>query len=142
MRNKVLRAFAVDALLGVTACSSEPAKTTEARSVPETTKKPAGPPEPVPAKTAYYEMYKAARVWAQDIEAISLTSGEVAGVTNVDGKAGQWTAVFASPSLRAIRPYTYAVADELPGITKGVRAQSTESWGGATARALPFQNSD
>jgi hypothetical protein len=139
----LLRAAAAAAVLALTACSSEPAKT-ESTAAAETSakKEPSGPPEPVLAKTAFYEMYKPARSWAPDLLVLSLKSGEVAGVKNVDGKAGQWTAIFASPSLRAARTYTYAVADQLPGITKGVRAESTIPWAGGSANALPFQNGD
>ena len=48
------------AVLALTACSEAP--TTETKS--EAKKEPAAPTEPVPAKTAYYEMYRPARTWA------------------------------------------------------------------------------
>ncbi|HEX4278000.1 MAG TPA: hypothetical protein VHZ74_21750 [Bryobacteraceae bacterium] len=134
--------FAV-AILGLCACSSEPAKTTEVKTDADAAKKaPAGPPEPVAAKTAFYEMYTPAHTWAADLLPISLKSGEVAGVKNADGKAGVWTAIFGSPSQHLARTYTYAVAEQLPDIAKGVKAESPEAWAGPTTAAMTFQTSD
>jgi hypothetical protein len=130
------------AAAGLVACSSsEPAKTAEVKT-DEAAKKPEGPPEPVSGKTAFYEMYTPAHQWSADILPLSLKSGEVAGVKNADGKAGMWTAVFASPSLHSARTFTYAVAEQSPDITKGVRAAGTESWSGPSREAMTFQTSD
>jgi len=87
-------------------------------------------------------MYTPAHAWAADILPISLKSGEVAGVKNVDGKAGMWTAVFGSPSQHAARTYVYAVAEQAPTILKGVKAEGTEAWSGPTANVMTFQTSD
>jgi hypothetical protein len=131
------------AVLGLTACSSEPAKTTEAKTDTDAAKKaPAGPPEPVLAKTAFYEMYTPAHSWAADLVPISLKNGEVTGVKNKEGKAGVWIAVFGSPSQRQARTYTYSVADDLPTIAKGVKAESPEAWAGPTTAVMTFQTSD
>jgi hypothetical protein len=143
MKKTLLLSAAIAGLIGLTACSSEPAATTPKMDSEKMEKKaPAGPPEPVTAKTAFYAMYTPARAWAPDLLALSLISGEVQGVKNADGKFGYWTAVFASPSLHAARTYTYAVADQLPTIQKGVKAEGTESWAGPTQAQMTFQNSD
>jgi hypothetical protein len=142
LHHKLFRAAFVVAVLGLTACSSEPAKTTEVKTDAEAAKKPAGPPEPVTGKTAFYEMYTPAHAWAADLVPISLKSGEVAGVRNADGKAGTWTATFGSPALHSARTYTYSVADGLPTITKGVKSAGTENWAGPTRDAMTFVTSD
>jgi hypothetical protein len=143
LHQNLLRAALVVAAVGLVACSSsEPAKTTEAAKTDEAAKKPAGPPEPVTGKTAFYEMYTPAHAWAADILPLSLKSGEISGVKNVDGKAGLWTAVFGSASQHSARTYTYAVADQLPSIPKGVKDEGTEAWAGPTANVLTFQTSD
>lgn len=145
MNKNVFTAVALAAVVfGLTACSSEPAKTTEVKTdTSDTAKKtPAGPPEPVLAKTAFYEMYEPAHKWAPDMLPLSLTSGTISGVKNADGKAGLWTAVFGSSSLMQSRTYTYAVTDELPSITKGVEAQESVPWRGPTQAAQTFQTSD
>jgi hypothetical protein len=142
-KNLLMKAALVAAVLGLAACSSEPAKAPEAKTDTEAAKKaPAGPPEPVLAKTAFYEMYTPAHAWAADMVPISLKSGEVAGVKNSQGKAGVWTAVFGSPSQHMARTYTYSVAEELPTIAKGVKAESPEAWAGPTTTVMTFETSD
>ena len=146
MDKSLLKAFLIAvagvAAIGLSACSSEPAKTTDVKTDDPAKKAPAGPPEAVLAKTAFYEMYTPAHTWAADLLPISLKSGEIAGVKNSAGKAGLWTAVFASPTLHAASTYTYAVADQLPNITKGVKAEGTQPWAGPTTTAMTFQTSD
>lgn len=44
LHQKLFRAAVVVAVLGLTACSSEPAKTSEVKTDTEAAKKPAGPP--------------------------------------------------------------------------------------------------
>ncbi len=141
MNKNLLKAVLAVAAIVLSACSSEPAKTTEAKTE-DTAKAPAGPPEPVLAKAAFYEMYTPAHTWAADLLPLSLKSGEITGVKNAEGKAGFWTAVFASPSQHSARTYTYAVADQLPNITKGVKAEGAEPWAGPTTAVMTFQTSD
>jgi hypothetical protein len=141
-KNLFLKAALSVAVLGLAACSSEPAKTTEVKTDDTAKKAAAGPPEPVLAKTAFYEMYTPAHTWAGDLQPISLKSGEVAGVKNSEGKAGLWTAVFGSPAQRMSRTYTYAVAEQSPNIFKGVKADGPEPWAGPTTSALTFQTGD
>lgn len=142
-KNFLTAAIAV-ALLGLTACSSEPAKTTETKAATDDSAKkaPAGPPEAVAAKDAFYEMYTPAHAWASDLMPLSLASADVTGVKSADGKAGAWTAVFVSPSMHQARSYSYSVVDQLPTFSKGVKAESPVPWGGPTAAAVPFQTTD
>lgn len=139
-RSLLLTATAV-AVLGLTACSSDAPKPAAATPAAET-KKEAAPAKALSGKDAFYEMFDAAHTWAPDIVALSLTSGTVTGIENADGKAGVWTAVFASPSLKQQRTYTWAAAEQLPNIQKGVKAESAEAWGGPTAAVTPFSGSD
>ena len=144
MYKSLLKGVFTVAAIGLAACSSETANTTGTKTDAETAAKqaPAGPPEPVAAKAAFWQMYTPAHAWAADLVPISLKSGEVAGVKNADGKAGVWTAIFGSPSQRAARTYVYSVADQLPDITKGVKANLADSWAGPTAAVMPFQTGD
>jgi len=144
MYNSLLKAVFTVAAVGLAACSSETTNTTGTKTDAGAAAKqaPAGPPEPIAAKAAFWQMYTPAHAWAGDLVPISLKSGEVAGVKNADGKAGVWTAVFGSPSQHAARTYVYSVADQLPDIMKGARAQLTEPWAGPTNTVMPFQTGD
>jgi hypothetical protein len=129
---------AAAAALALAACSSAPQPT--AGTAPAPTTAAAKPAEPVSGKTAFYAIYKQARPWATDLVALSLSSGELPGFNNQDGKAALWAAVFASPSLHQARHFTYAIADA-GAVQKGVTAGVAEAWSGATKEAMPFQNS-
>jgi hypothetical protein len=144
MDKNFLTAAVAIALLGLTACSSEPAKTTETKTATDDAAKkaPAGPPMAIAAKDAFYEMYTPAHAWAPDLLPLSLASAEVNGVTNADGKAGAWTAVFVSQSLHQARSYSYSVVDQMPAFSKGVKAEAAVPWTGPTAAASPFQTTD
>jgi hypothetical protein len=139
MDKYLLKTVAVAAAaLALAACSSAPQPA--ATTAPEATKAPE-PAGPVAGKTAFYAIYKPARTWAIDMVALSLSSGELPGFKNEDGKAALWTAIFVSPSMRQARHFTYAIADA-GAIQKGVTAGVAETWSGATKNVMPFQNSD
>ncbi len=140
MNKKVrLTATAVLAALVLSACSEAPKTTAKVET--EAKKEPVKAPEAIAAQQAYYEMYKTARGWATDLLALSVTSGEVPNITNEEGKAGLWTAVFVSPSRREARSFTYAVVTNGDN-RKGVNVGNVLSWGGATKTSKPFSNSE
>ena len=133
---KAAAAFA--AALVFTACSEAPKTETKTE---EAKKEPAAPAEPVAAKTAFYEMYRPARTWATDLQVLSLTSNEVEGFKNQEGKAAMWTAVFVSPSRSEARTVVYSIADN-GNIHKGVTMQGAQRWSGPTPKSQPFPTSD
>jgi hypothetical protein len=130
---------ALVAVLGLAACSTTPTATTESKTETESKKEPSGPPQPVLAKTAFYEMYKPARTWAIDLLPLSLASNDVAGIQSEGGKAAMWTAVFVSPSRHEARTFSYSIADQGITIRKGVTASGAETWSGPTSKSKPFQ---
>jgi hypothetical protein len=132
-------ATALAAALLLTACSEAPKPAESKRAEAPAKTEPTGPPEAVDGSTAFYEMYKPARTWATDLLPLTLTSGEVPGIKNEDGKAGMWTAVFVSPSRGEARTFVYAVADHGSDIHKGVSARGAQAWSGATPQSRPFQ---
>ena len=130
---------AVLAVLVLAACSEAPT-TTETKT--EEAPKKEAPAGPVTAKTAFYEMYKAARAWAPDFMLLTMTSNEVPGVASEAGKFGMWTAILVSPSRNEARTFTYAVANSGTDIHKGVDAAPAQPWSGATPNAAPLQTMD
>src|ERR1700734_1484606 len=78
MKRDFWKAVLILATLGLTACSSEPAKTSATSTDSGAAKQaPAGPPAPIAAKAAFWEMYTPGHAWAADLLPISLKSGEV-----------------------------------------------------------------
>jgi hypothetical protein len=133
------RSAAVLAALFLAACSEAP-KTTEAKT--ETAPQKETPAGPITAKTAFFEMYKAARAWAPDFSLLTMTSNDVPGIASEGGKFGMWTAVLVSPSRNEARTFTYAVKDSGTDIHKGVDVTPAQTWSGPTAAAAPFQTMD
>jgi len=107
-----------------------------ANNASEAVTKAAGSPQIVTAKAAFWPMYTSARSWATDVVALRLTSEEVPGFKNEDGKAAMWDATFASPSLHQYRVYSYAIAAVPPSVLKGVNADTAQPWGGETRDAM------
>lgn len=129
-------------VLGIISCS-EPAKTTTtADAAADANKEPAGPPKPISAKTAYWEMYKPARTWATDLMPIGMNNVEVDGIPLEKGLSMVWTVAFVSPSKHELRTYTYSVLSKPPNVFKGVKADSPLPWAGPAADAMPFQTSE
>jgi hypothetical protein len=132
----LIAAIPIGAALVISACSKTPEKA-EAKEPVLT--EASRPPEPVAARSAFFEMYKPARAWASDLFPLSLTSGEIPGIKNERGKAAQWTAVFVSPTRREARTLVYSVADHGVSIHKGVFIGGSEPWSGPTPKSKPFQ---
>jgi hypothetical protein len=107
----------------------------------EAAKKPAAPPEIVTAQTAFSKIYTAAHAWAPDVMVMRLTAKEEPGFQNDAGKAALWEAMVASPSLRAYRVDTYAIASKPPAIYKGLTAGFRLPWGGLTSDMMPIDTS-
>ncbi len=117
--------------------STTPAVSHEA----EAAKAPAGPPQLVTAKTAFWPMYTSARSWSPDVVALKLTAEDVTGFKNEAGKAAMWQATFGSPSLHQARVYSYSITSVPGQVFKGVSAGLGMSWGGATRDAMPIDTS-
>jgi hypothetical protein len=120
---------AVAALLVLVSCSSGPTevKKTEPKVV-----------EPVTARKAFYLIYGAARMWAQDVMPLRVESMPVEGITPVDGKFGAWRVTFASQTKGKTKVFTYAVIEASASLHEGVFAVGEEAWGGPSPIAQPF----
>lgn len=129
MKLSLLALFAV-LIMGMTACTSEPAK-------------PAEKPQPKPleletGRGPFQKAYIAARGWNHDALPVRLESQPNSDSKGADGKSAVWRATFASATLRAVKPYTWAGTDasDAPGrgITPGAEDNynpsnsSTQTW--------------
>ena len=102
---KLTVALAILAAVLMAGCSSEPSKPTTAEAP-----KPKAP-EAITGSSAFFKCYIAARGWAQDAQPFRAESVAAADFKGRDGKAGEWRAGFASPSLRSTKSYTWLNGD-------------------------------
>jgi len=129
----------VVAVLALTGCSGPTAPVAESD-----TQKAANtaPPEPVTAKTAFWQMYKPAYAWANDVLPLTIVAKSVKEIKNENGKAAVWEATFGSPSRKQFTKFTYSVLASPPDIRKGVSAAPALPWAGPRPDVLPFASSD
>jgi hypothetical protein len=92
------------------ACSSEPSKPATAE-----TPQPKAP-DAITGSSAFYKCYIAARTWAPDAQPYRAESMASADSKGRDGKAGEWRAGFASPSLHSTKVFTWAKSDISHGV--------------------------
>lgn len=135
MKRHYAQAVVAIVLLLMTACSEPPKTETSGNAN-------SSPSGPVPGKTAFWPMYKAAYSWAKDVVPLKLESKDFAGIKNEGGNAGMWTATFASPQKHQVVLISYAVASHAPDISKGVSVGNPIPWGGPSRDVMPFQTSD
>jgi hypothetical protein len=134
MYSNCFKAAVIAAVLFMTACSETPK--------PSATEKASAASSPVSGKTAFWEMYKTAHSWANDLVPLKLESKEIPGIKNDAGNAAMWSATFGSPRKGQAVVLSYAVVAHAPDIYKGVTAGHPVQWGGPTHDIMPFQTSD
>ena len=100
-------------------CTSQPTQT--AAPKPQ-------PPELLTGRSAFQQMYIAARGWAGDIRPYELASAPVGDYKGADGKAVLWRAAFASASMRASKPYTWSGIDAPDVPSRGVSPGTQDSF--------------
>ncbi len=132
-------AAAFATVLALSGCSDSTPAPAEAKT--EAPKKPSVPTGPITALTAYYEVYKSARLLAPDLQTASITGDEVEGVHSEDGKYAQWTIVFVSASKQQATTFAYTTVEHA-GLLKGINNKGSIRWGGPTQSATPFSNGD
>ncbi len=104
---KNVRSVLILALLAfLTACSSEAPKPSTENKPAET--KPAFQPTYLTGREALQKMYIAARAWAADCKPYSLQSQATKDDNGQDGKAGIWTAGFASATRHSVKVFTWS----------------------------------
>ena len=107
-------------------------------STTESSKPPEKPPEPVPGRHAFQNMYLSARAWAADAQPMQLRSINLDGLKSENGKAGAWQAAFASAQSARARSYTFSVLEAAGNLHQGVFAGPVESWSGPSGQSRPF----
>lgn len=132
----ILALAAVTMLISSCGDSTQPAA-----AKTETPKKPSIPEGPISALTAHYQLYKAARTLAPDLQTASITANDVEGLKSEDGKYAQWKIVFVSASKQQAYTFLYSTVEQ-GTVLRGINNMGSQRWAGPTQAAEPFANSD
>lgn len=138
MYNNCCKVVIAIAVLLMASCSEPP----NTESTNTTKAESSGPATPVSGKKAFFEMYKSAYSWSNDLVPLKLESKDLPSVKNDGGNAAMWSATFGSPRKHQAVVITYAVAAQAPDIYKGINVGRPVPWGGPARDAMPFQTSD
>ncbi|HWR35495.1 MAG TPA: hypothetical protein VN622_06460 [Clostridia bacterium] len=117
--------FALFLLASLAACSSSPNKLNDTGKTQSSTTQEAKTEatQYETGRNAFQKLYVAARAFAADAKPYRLESAYTEGAPVGQGKAGIWSAQFASASRRAIKAYTWSglSGEDVParGISRG-----------------------
>jgi hypothetical protein len=106
----ILAAGLMMTIMMMTGCSSTPSQ-----PAPAAASQPKAA-EAITGSSAFYKCYIAARGWAQDAQPFRAESVPSADFKGHDGKAGEWRAGFASPSLHSTKTYIWSNSDISHGV--------------------------
>lgn len=98
--------------------------------------------EPVTGREAFQELFSAARIWAPDAQPQSLESGNVDGVSTLEGKAPVWRGQFVSRGRRQQRTFQYVSVYIPGGPDKGVSQGPELPWDGTEPFDVAFLKTD
>ena len=97
----------------------------EDNSKPAETEKPKPKgPELLTGRFGFYKMVVPAHTWARDAQPFTVESQVNSDATGKDGKAAIWRAAFASPTMRATKPYTWSGTDAQDAPARGINPSS------------------
>jgi|SRR3954468_23223410 hypothetical protein len=125
-------ALALLALAVIWGCTSE---------APKPAPKPQAP-EALTGRSAFQQLYVAARGWAGDIRPYQLQSSAIGENNGHEGKSVVWRAAFASPSMRKSRPYSWSGIDSPDAPSRGVSPGNEDTYSPGNDFDLQFLKID
>lgn len=134
MRSTLTAAIILAALV-LASCSSKPA---QQASAPGEQKK-AQPAEYKTGQQAFQTLYVSARSFAADIKPYRLQSLHTDGAPVEEGKAGLWTAQFASASRKGIKAYTWSGISAEGAPERGVSHGTEDDYNPANTSTQAFE---
>ena len=127
---RTLSAICGIGIMLLTGCSSEAPKPVK----PVETE----PPKAITGRSAFYKMFPAARVWANDAQGIQMKSIGLQEVKGPPGTAGAWQAIFVSATLHKMKTFTWSAVDAPGNLKQGVFQSDQGDFTGKLDQALPF----
>jgi hypothetical protein len=128
--------FSLFTLALLAGCSS-PAPKNEGETKPAEAK-PAFQPKFLTGREALQQMYVAARAWAADAKPYNLKSIATEEDNGQKGKAGIWSAGFASATRRSVKSFSWSgiKSDDAP--EPGISNRPEETYNPANTSTVPF----
>jgi hypothetical protein len=125
-------AVSLIALLMLSACSSEPTKTTQQE------KPKPKEAELITGRSGFYKMFIQARGWKGDAQLYRLMSQPNGDSKGRDGKSAIWKAWFASPGSRASKAYVWSGTDSPDAPSRGVSFGAEDTYSPNNASTQVF----
>jgi hypothetical protein len=86
------------------------------------------PPELLTGRSAFQQLYIAARGWAGDVRPYMLQSEVIGDDKGKDGKAVLWRGAFASAQMRGSKPYVWSGIDAPDAPARGISPGTQDSY--------------
>jgi len=129
MKRLALALLAIAVLWGCTSEAPQPAPKPKAAEL-------------LTGRSAFQQLYVAARGWAGDIRPYQLQSSSIGDYNGHDGKAPVWRAAFASASLRKSKPYSWSGIDSPDAPSRGVSPGTEDIYSPGTDFDIQFLKID
>jgi hypothetical protein len=118
------------------ACDSEPEKPKEGAAKTTAPKTAAAQYET--GRVAFQKVFIQARGWAKDAQPVRLESQYTKDAPADQGKEGVWTATFASPGNKGLKPFTWSGVKSDDAPPPGISGGTESDFNPANANTQPF----
>ena len=113
------------------ACDSNTAKPPEAKPEPKG-------PELLTARAAFQKVFSSARNYAADVKPFRIESTPTTDGNGQDGKSAIWTASFASPGQRGVKPFIWSGSNAPDAPSRGVSPGNEDVYNAGNASTQVF----
>ncbi|HEY8670150.1 MAG TPA: hypothetical protein VIL63_04875 [Terriglobales bacterium] len=100
------------------------------------------PPELLTGRSAFQQLYIAARGWAGDVRPYMLQSEVIGNNKGKDGKAVLWRGAFASAQMRGSKPYVWSGIDAPDAPARGISPGTQDSYSPSNSFDVAFLKID
>jgi hypothetical protein len=128
---KIFSAALLAILAVLVACDSNTAKPPEAKPEPKG-------PELLTARAAFQKVFSAARNYAADVKPFRIQSTPTTDGSGQDGKSAIWTASFASPMQRGVKPFVWSGSNAPDAPSRGVSPGNEDVYNASNASTQIF----
>ena len=129
--NRIFSAVLLGILALLVACESNAPKTPAAKPEPKA-------PELLTARAAFQKVFIAARNYAADVKPFRIESTPTTAGNGQDGKSAIWSASFASPTQRGVKPFIWSGSNAPDAPSRGVSPGNEDVYNPSNASTQVF----